>query len=73
MTGPIVSRRAALAGAASLGISLDLIASGALADNAQGARSRKLVVIVCRGGLDGLSLSPPVGDPDYAGLRGAIA
>jgi uncharacterized protein (DUF1501 family) len=30
-------------------------------------------VIVCRGGLDGLSLSPPVGDPGYAALRGPIA
>ena len=34
---------------------------------------RKLVVIVCRGAMDGLSVSPPVGDPDYAALRGAIA
>ena len=34
---------------------------------------RKLVIIVCRGAMDGLSVSPPIGDGDYAGLRGAIA
>jgi uncharacterized protein (DUF1501 family) len=35
--------------------------------------SKKIVVVVCRGGMDGLSVSPPVGDADYAGLRGQIA
>src|ERR1043166_3779085 len=35
--------------------------------------ARKLVIVVCRGGMDGLSVSPPVGDPDYANLRGRIA
>jgi uncharacterized protein (DUF1501 family) len=34
---------------------------------------KKIVVVVCRGGMDGLSVSPPVGDADYAGLRGQIA
>jgi uncharacterized protein (DUF1501 family) len=34
---------------------------------------RKMVVIICRGGMDGLTVSPPVGDPDYAVLRGAVA
>jgi uncharacterized protein (DUF1501 family) len=34
---------------------------------------RKMVVVICRGGMDGLSVAPPVGDPAYAGLRGAIA
>lgn len=32
-----------------------------------------LVVISLRGGMDGLSLVPPVGDPDYARLRPSIA
>jgi uncharacterized protein (DUF1501 family) len=36
-------------------------------------RRRKLVVIIARGGLDGLSVSPPHGDANYAALRGAIA
>ena len=34
---------------------------------------RKLVVFICRGAMDGLSVSPPIGDPSYAGLRGEIA
>ena len=33
----------------------------------------KLVVIILRGALDGLSAVAPVGDPDYAGLHGKIA
>ena len=32
-----------------------------------------LVVIILRGALDGLATVAPVGDPDYAGLHGAIA
>lgn len=69
MTHAVLTRREALAGAVSLGLTVELVATGAFADSKQ----NKLVVIVCRGGLDGLSLSPPVGDPDYAGLRGPIA
>jgi uncharacterized protein (DUF1501 family) len=68
-----LSRRRALIGALSLGVAIDLVGSSALAA-ASGALGRKrLVVVICRGGLDGLSLSPPVGDPDYATLRGPIA
>ncbi len=67
------SRRQALAGALGVGITIELFAARAFADVDAGLSRKKLVVIVCRGGLDGLSLSPPVGDPDYAGLRGAIA
>ncbi|WP_027142112.1 DUF1501 domain-containing protein [Mesorhizobium sp. WSM3626] len=33
----------------------------------------RLIVIVLRGALDGLSAVGPVGDPDYAGLHGDIA
>lgn len=36
-------------------------------------RGPVLVVISLRGGMDGLSLVPPVGDPDYARLRPSIA
>ncbi|MBX3483020.1 DUF1501 domain-containing protein [Phenylobacterium sp.] len=35
--------------------------------------NRKFVVVICRGGMDGLSVAPPVGDPDYRALRGALA
>eukprot|EP01036_Dinobryon_divergens_P050106 gene50106-67096_t len=34
---------------------------------------KKFVVIICRGGMDGLSVSPPMGDPDYRALRGTMS
>jgi len=34
---------------------------------------RRLVVVVLRGGMDGLHAVAPVGDPDYARARGAMA
>ncbi|MCE7902262.1 MAG: DUF1501 domain-containing protein [Gammaproteobacteria bacterium PRO9] len=36
-------------------------------------RDGRLVVILLRGALDGLSAVPPHGDPDYQRLRGALA
>jgi uncharacterized protein (DUF1501 family) len=41
--------------------------------SAAGSRQGRLVVIILRGALDGLSAAPPVGDPDYAPLRGDLA
>lgn len=38
-----------------------------------GTRDPRLLVVILRGGLDGLATVAPVGDPDYAALRGAIA
>ena len=70
---PVIHRRAALLAAAGLGLSINFLGRRAFAA-ADGALSqRKLVVFICRGAMDGLSVSPPVGDPDYAGLRGEIA
>ena len=40
---------------------------------AAGARDMRLITIILRGALDGLSAVAPVGDPDYAGLHGALA
>ena len=37
------------------------------------ARDPRLVVVVLRGALDGLSAVAPVGDPSYADLHGALA
>lgn len=34
---------------------------------------KRLVVVILRGALDGLSAVPPVGDPSYTGLRGDLA
>ncbi|WP_085966948.1 DUF1501 domain-containing protein [Bradyrhizobium sp. STM 3843] len=36
-------------------------------------RDPRLVVVILRGALDGLATVAPTGDPDYAGLHGAIA
>ena len=64
------SRRGVLAGAGALGLGVQFLARPGYAAD---AATRKLIVVVCRGGMDGLTVSPPVGDPDYAGLRGQIA
>ncbi|MGA8585830.1 MAG: DUF1501 domain-containing protein [Roseiarcus sp.] len=60
------------AGAAVAGISCGAGFFGAPA-SAAGARDPRLVVIVLRGALDGLSAAPPLGDPDYADLHGDLA
>lgn len=63
------SRRAILAGGISLAFAPFLPRIGSAAGN----RDRRLVVVVLRGGLDGLSAVVPVGDPDYQALRAGIA
>ena len=68
-----LSRRQALLGGLGLGITVEFMGSRAYAASQGVQGGKRLVVIVCRGGLDGLSLSPPVGDPSYAALRGSIA
>ena len=40
---------------------------------AAGTRDPRLVVIILRGAVDGLSAIPPVGDPDYPELHGELA
>jgi uncharacterized protein (DUF1501 family) len=40
---------------------------------APAATQNRLVFIIMRGALDGLSAAPPYGDPDYARLRGELA
>ena len=67
------SRRSFLGLAAGLGISVNFLGAQAFAASEGDLSRKKLVVVICRGGMDGLSVSPPVGDPDYAALRGAIA
>ena len=71
MTDTAPTRRAALAAALGIGLTVEFLGRKAFADDV--AANRKLIVFVCRGGMDGLSVSPPVGDPNYAALRGAIA
>ena len=66
---PSASRRSVLlAGGALFGASY----LPKLAHAADG-RDPRLIVIILRGALDGLSAVAPLGDPDYAALHGAIA
>ncbi|TPK37651.1 DUF1501 domain-containing protein [Mesorhizobium sp. B2-5-4] len=66
---PHPSRRAVLVTGGALFAWAHLPRFARAADN----RDPRLVVIVLRGALDGLSAVGPVGDPDYAGLHGDIA
>jgi uncharacterized protein (DUF1501 family) len=64
-----VSRRSFLhGGAASLSL-WSLLPKAAIADS----RDPRLLLVVLRGGLDGLAAVAPIGDPDYARLRGDMA
>ncbi len=66
------SRRSVLATAAGFGLTLQLMAVPALAADASAAK-KKMIVVICRGGMDGLSVAPPIGDSEYKGLRGDLA
>jgi uncharacterized protein (DUF1501 family) len=74
MTDQILNctRRSALLSAAGFGLSVTFLGRQAFAASDDTAK-RKLIVIICRGAMDGLSVSPPIGDPDYASLRTDIA
>ncbi|MBS0362869.1 MAG: DUF1501 domain-containing protein [Proteobacteria bacterium] len=66
------SRRGLLATAAGFGLSLQLLAVPAMAADSALNR-KKVIVVICRGGMDGLSVAPPIGDSEYHGLRGGLA
>jgi len=40
---------------------------------ARGETDKRFVLVILRGGLDGLGAVPPIGDPNYARIRGALA
>ncbi len=40
---------------------------------AQAASDKRLFVVILRGAMDGMAAIPPIGDPDYARVRGALA
>lgn len=67
------SRRGVLAAGAAIGLSLQFLATQSFAAAEGDLGRRKFVFVICRGGMDGLTVSPPVGDRDYAALRGPIA
>jgi len=64
-----LSRRALLGGASTSLALWSLLPRSALA----GSRDPRLLTIVLRGGLDGIAMVAPVGDPHYARLRGPLA
>ena len=66
------SRRGLLATAAGFGLSLQLLAVPAMAADGE-LNKKKVIVVICRGGMDGLSVAPPIGDSEYHGLRGGLA
>src|SRR5436309_13379818 len=66
---PSASRRALIAGTGGLFAWAYMPKFARAAD----ARDPRLVVIILRGALDGMSAVAPVGDPDYAGLHGQLA
>ncbi|HZZ66608.1 MAG TPA: DUF1501 domain-containing protein [Phenylobacterium sp.] len=66
------SRRGLLATAAGFGLSLQLLAVPAMAADGE-LNKKKVIVVICRGGMDGLSVAPPIGDADYHGLRRELA
>ncbi len=73
MTAFNFSRRGALAAAGAFGLSLQFLATQSFAASEGGLEAKKFIFVICRGGMDGLAAPPPVGDPDYAALRGPIA
>ena len=65
----MLNRRHLLAGAtAGAALSFPVFAFG----QAQ-ATDKRLLVVILRGGMDGLSALAPIGDPTYASLRGRLA
>lgn len=67
------TRRNILAMAGLMGASVAFGCTIPRHSSAAGSRDPRLIVIILRGALDGLSAVPAIGDPDYAGLRGALA
>jgi uncharacterized protein (DUF1501 family) len=72
-SAPRPTRRSVLTSAAALGVSVSFLGRTAYAGVDSDLAKKKLIVIICRGAMDGLSVSPPIGDPNYRNLRGRIA
>jgi uncharacterized protein (DUF1501 family) len=66
---PALSRRSLLTAGGALYASAYIPSFARAAD----ARDPRLVVMILRGALDGLSALAPIGDPDYAALHGELA
>jgi uncharacterized protein (DUF1501 family) len=73
MTQPPLSRRHLLARAGLIGCSLAASPLLTPLTFASAPWDGRLVVIILRGGMDGLDVVRPVGDPDFAALRPTLA
>lgn len=73
MNTPLLTRRAFVAGLAGSVATLTLWPVRAFPGTEAGEKRPRLVLVILRGALDGLHTVPPVGDPDYARIRGAVA
>lgn len=74
MSAPfLISRRSLLQGGAAAGLSVTFLGHAVYAASEGSLERRKLVVLICRGAMDGLSVAPPVGDRNYVALRRDIA
>jgi uncharacterized protein (DUF1501 family) len=67
------SRRSLLRGGAAAGLAVTFLGTATYAAADGDLAKKRLVVINCRGAMDGLSVTPPVGDANYAALRRDIA
>jgi uncharacterized protein (DUF1501 family) len=67
-----ISRRSLLQTSAAAAVSYTLLGTSGLSLAATGGQKR-LVIILLRGGMDGLALAAPYGDPDYRQARGILA
>lgn len=65
----LLSRRQLIRGSAASLALWGFVPKAAIA----GTRDPRLLTIVLRGGVDGLSMIAPVGDPDYQRIRGKLA
>jgi uncharacterized protein (DUF1501 family) len=65
----MLNRRHLLAGAAGA----TALSFPAFAFGQAHATDKRLLVVILRGAMDGLAAVPPVGDPNYASLRGGLA
>jgi uncharacterized protein (DUF1501 family) len=68
----MLTRRSLIRASAQLTLLAPLAPLARIASAATGADAR-FVLVVLRGGLDGLAAVPPYGDPQYAGARGDLA
>jgi len=67
----MTSRRGFLMGATAAGL-LSAVALPGIAVAAANTKKR-FVLVILRGGMDGLAAFPPIGDPDYQSLRSGLA